>query len=51
MAQSVEDILRLQLGNLMLQLAMKESEVQALREKLETIEKQHKLEIEELEEK
>ena len=35
MAQSAEDILRLQLGNLMLQLAMKESEVQALREQLE----------------
>ena len=35
MAQSVEEILRLQLGNLMLQLAMKESEVQTLREKLE----------------
>ena len=32
MAQSVEEILKVQLGHLMLQLAVKESELQELRE-------------------
>lgn len=40
MAQSVEEILKLQLGHLMLELSVKESMLQALREENEQLKKQ-----------
>lgn len=40
MAQNVEEILKLQLGHLMLELAVKESQLQALREENETLKSQ-----------